>query len=195
MRAQRACLDIASLAWLRSTTPGRNRLPMSRPLETLAHRQMIAALCALLFLLGGALTACSSSGAGALTGTVASIDSASSSFSLTSQQASANASNVTVHVSSQTEFRGALHALADLAVGMLVKVQGTAASNGFTATQVENEDQNDDHGDAAQREEFKGAVGTIHIANASFDLKLADGSNRLVITDAQTEFEGTLHHF
>jgi uncharacterized membrane protein YgcG len=161
----------------------------------LAHRKMIAVLLALVFLLGGALTACSSSGSGALTGTVASIDSASSSFTLTPQQASAHASSVTVHVNPQTEFRGALHSLRDLAVGMLVTVQGTAASSAFTATQVEDQDQNDDHGQEAQRDEFKGGVGLIHIANASFDLKLADGSTRLVSTDAQTEFEGTLHHF
>jgi hypothetical protein len=38
-------------------------------------------------------------------------------------------------------------------------------------------------------------VGVIHLANTAFDLKLVDGSTRLVITDAQTEFEGTLHHF
>jgi uncharacterized membrane protein YgcG len=156
---------------------------------------MTVALFALLFLLGGALTACSSSGSGALTGTVASIDSASSSFTLTPQQATANAASVTVHVNPQTAFRGALHGLSDLAVGMLVKVQGSAASNAFTATQVEDQDQNDDHGKDDQRDEFKGTVGAIHLATPSFDLKLADGSTRLVTTDAQTEFEGTLHQF
>jgi uncharacterized membrane protein YgcG len=162
---------------------------------TLAHRKMTVALFALLFLLGGALTACSSSGSGALTGTVASINSASSSFTLTPQQATANAASVTVHVNPQTAFRGALHGLSDLAVGMLVKVQGSAASNAFTATQVEDQDQNDDHGKDDQRDEFKGTVGAIHLATPSFDLKLADGSTRLVTTDAQTEFEGTLRQF
>jgi len=161
----------------------------------LAHRKMTVALFALLFLLGGALTACSSGGSGALTGRVASIDSANSSFTLTPQQASASASSVTVHVSPQTEFHGALRSLRDLAIGMLVKVQGSAASSAFTATQVEDQDQNDDHGQEGQHEEFKGTVGVIHISNASFDLVLADGSTRLVSTDAQTEFEGTLHHF
>jgi uncharacterized membrane protein YgcG len=156
---------------------------------------MTVALFALLFLLGGALTACSSSGSGALTGTVASVDSAASSFTLTPQQASAGAASITVQVSPQTEFRGALHGLSDLAVGMLVMVQGSAASSAFAATQVEDQDQNDDHGQQGQRDEFKGTVGPIHISNASFDLKLADGSTRLVTTDAQTEFEGTLHHF
>ena len=160
-----------------------------------AHRKMTVALFALLFLLGGALTACSSTGSGTLTGMVASIDSAASNFTLTPQQASANAASVSVHVNSGTEFRGALHSLADLAVGMLVKVQGSAASNALVATQVESEDQNDDHGQDGQRAEFKGAVGVIHLANTSFDLKFVDGSTRLVITDAQTEFEGTLHHF
>jgi uncharacterized membrane protein YgcG len=156
---------------------------------------MSVALFALLFLLGGAVTACSSSGSGALTGTVASIDSSISSFTLTPQQASVTISSVTVHVNPQTEFRGALHGLSDLAVGMLVKVQGSAASSAFTATQVEDQDQNDDHGQQGERDEFKGTVGLIHLANPSFDLKLADGSTRLVTTDAQTEFEGTLHHF
>jgi uncharacterized membrane protein YgcG len=162
---------------------------------TQAHRKMIAALLGLLLLLGGALTACSSSGSGALTGTVASIDSASSSFTLTPQQASATVSSVTVQVSPQTEFHGALHSLRDLAVGMLVKVQGSAASSAFTASQVEDQDQNDDHSQEGQRDEFKGTVGLIHIANDSFDLKFADGSTRLVTTDAQTEFEETLRHF
>jgi hypothetical protein len=156
---------------------------------------MTVALFALLFLLGGALTACSSTGSGTLTGTVASIDSADSSFTLTPQQASANAATMTVRVNSRTEFRGALHGLADLAVGMLVKVQGSAASNALAATQVENEDQIDDHVHDGQQAEFKGTVGVIHLANTSFDLKLVDGSTRLVVTDAQTEFEGTLHHF
>jgi hypothetical protein len=156
---------------------------------------MTVALFALLFLLGGALTACSSSGSGALTGTVASIDSAASSFTLTPQRASANAAIVTVHVNSGTEFRGALHSLADLAVGMLVTVQGSPASNVLAATQVESEDQNDDQGQDGQRAEFKGVVGVIHPANTAFELKLVDGSTRLVITDAQTEFEGTAHHF
>jgi hypothetical protein len=78
---------------------------------------------------------------------------------------------------------------------MLVKVHGSAGSNAFTATQVENEDQNEGHGKDDQRAEFKGTVGLIHLATPSFDLKLTDGSTRLVITDAQTEFEGTLHQF
>jgi len=150
---------------------------------------MMGAIVALLFLLGGALAACSSGGSGTLSGTVASVDSAASSFTLNPKQSSANTANVTVHVDSGTEFRGTLHGLTDLAVGMLVKVQGSAGSNAFTATQVENEDQNED------REEFKGTVGVIHLANAAFDLKLADGSTQLVITDAETEFEGTLHQF
>jgi hypothetical protein len=100
-----------------------------------------------------------------------------------------------VHVNTGTEFHGALHGLTDLVVGMLVKVQGTSGSSAFTATQVENEDQHDERGDDAKREEFKGTVGAIHLANTAFDLKLADGSTRLVTTDAQTEFEGTLHSF
>ena len=168
---------------------------MLRSLSALSRPKMMAALLALLFLLGGALAACSSSGSGTLTGTVASVDSAASSFTLTPQQSSANTANVTVQVNSGTEFHGALHGLADLAVGMLVKVHGAAASKAFTATQVENEDQNDDRGDDAQREEFKGTVNSLDSANTSFELQLADGSTRSVITDAQTEFEGTLHVF
>jgi uncharacterized membrane protein YgcG len=169
--------------------------PMSRSHGAQTHPKMLAAMVALLFLFVVVLAACSSTGSGTLTGTVASIDSAASSFTLTPHQASANAANITVHVNTGTVFRGALHSLADLAVGMLVKVQGSAASNTLAATQVESEDQNDDHGQAGQRAEFKGAVGVIHLANTSFDLQLADGSTHLVVTDAQTEFEGTLHHF
>jgi hypothetical protein len=172
---------------------------MLRSHSALAHKKMMGAIVALLFLLGGVLAACSSSESGSLSGTVASVDSAASSFTLTPQQSSANTASVTVHVNSGTEFRGALHGLADLAVGMLVKVHGSAGSNAFTATQVENEDQNEDqnedHGKDDQRDEFKGTVGLIHLATPSFDLKLADGSTRLVTTDAETEFEGTLHQF
>src|SRR5690349_15018559 len=70
--------------------------PMFGSHGTLAHRKMMAALLGLLFLLGGALAACSSSGSGSLTGSVASIDSAASSFMLNPQQTSANAASVTV---------------------------------------------------------------------------------------------------
>jgi Domain of unknown function (DUF5666) len=172
-------------------------------LLTLAHRKGMTTVLAFLLLMGGGATlaACSSlgSGAGTLQGSVASIDLANASFVVTPQQNSAGLTSVAVRVNSQTEFRGSLDGLADLVVGMLVKVQGSTGSGAFTATQVENEDQhndqNDDQGNDRQRDEFKGAVGLIHIANASFDLKLADGSTRLVTTDAQTEFEGTLHHF
>lgn len=172
---------------------------MISTLLTLAHRKGMTTLLAFLLLLGGGATlaACSSSGSGAaaLQGSVASINIADASFVVTPQQNSAGLTSVTVRVNPQTEFRGALHSLADLVVGMQVKVQGPTGSNSFTATQVENEDQNDDHGKDSQRDEFKGTVGLIHISNASFDLKFADGSTRLVTTDAQTEFEGTLHHF
>jgi hypothetical protein len=156
-------------------------------------------LLAFLLLLGGGATlaACSSfgSGATALQGSVASIDIANASFAVTPQQHSAGLTSVTVRVNPQTEFRGALHGLTDLVVGMRVKVQGLAESANFTATQVENEDQNDDHGNDRQHDEFKGTVDSIDSANTSFDLTLADGSTRQVITDAQTEFEGSLHRF
>jgi small nuclear ribonucleoprotein (snRNP)-like protein len=168
---------------------------MSRLQSAQVSRKMMGAIVALLFLLGGVLAACSSSGSGTLTGTVASVDSAASSFTLNPQQPSASATSVTVHVNTGTKFRGALHGLADLAVGLLVKVQGTAGSNAFAATQVENEDQNEDDGNDDQREEFKGTVNSFDSPNASFELQLADGSTRSVITDAQTEFEGTLHAF
>src|SRR5262249_7666042 len=135
-----------ALAWLSTTLSERKGEPLLRSRGALAHHKMTVALFALLFLLGGVLAACSSSGSGALTGTVASIDTAASSFTLTPQQASTSVSSVTVHVNPQTEFRGALHGLSDLAIGMLVKVQGSAASSAFTATQVEDQDQNDDHG-------------------------------------------------
>jgi cytoskeletal protein CcmA (bactofilin family) len=195
LRARRASQKIWALASLATTDSERKGAPLLLSRGALAHRKMTVALFALLFLLGGALTACSSSGSGALTGTVASIDSAASSFTLTPEQASANATTVTVRVNSGTAFRGALHSLSDLAVGMVVKVQGSAASSAFSATQVEDQDQNDDHGRDGQHDEFKGTAGTIDSATTSFDLTLADGSKRHVTTDAQTEFEGTLHSF
>jgi Domain of unknown function (DUF5666) len=168
-------------------------------LLTLAHRKgMMMRLAFLLLLSGGAtLAACSSfgSGAAALQGSVASIDITNASFVVTPQQNSAGLTNVTVQVNPQTEFRGALHGLADLVVGMQVKVQGSAKSANFTATQVENEDQNDDHGNDRQRDEFKGTVDSIDSSNSSFGLTLADGSTEQVITDAQTEFAGSLHRF
>jgi len=175
---------------------------LSSTLLTLAHRKGIATLLALLLLVGGGATlaACSSigSGAGTLQGRVASIDLGNASFVVTPQQNSAGLTSVSVRVNAQTEFRGALHGLADLVVGMLVKVQGSSGSSGstaFTAAQVENDEQNDDHGADGQREEFKGTVDSINSSSASFGLKLAEGSTRQVITNAQTAFEGTLHGF
>jgi small nuclear ribonucleoprotein (snRNP)-like protein len=172
---------------------------LSSTLLTLAHRKGIATLLGLLLLMGGGATlaACSSigSGAGTLQGRVASIDLGNASFVVTPQQNSAGLTSVSVRVNTQTEFRGALHGLADLVVGMLVKVQGSSGSTAFTAAQVENDEQNDDRGADGQREEFKGTVDSINSSSASFGLKLADGSTRQVITNAQTAFEGTLHSF
>jgi small nuclear ribonucleoprotein (snRNP)-like protein len=172
---------------------------LSSTLLTLAHRKGIATLLALLLLMGGGATlaACSSigSGAGTLQGSVASIDLGNASFVVTPQQNSAGLTSVTVRVNAQTEFRGALHGLADLVVGMLVKVQGSSGSTAFTAAQVENDEQNNDRGTDGQGEEFKGTVGSVDGSSASFGLKLADGSTRQVITNAQTAFEGTLHSF
>lgn len=70
----------------------------------------------------------------AIAGTVASVDTGSSSFTVKL----ADGTTKTVTVSSSTEFEGSAHHLADLKAGMRVAVQGTSQSNGtIAAAQVE----------------------------------------------------------
>jgi cytochrome c-type biogenesis protein CcmE len=170
-------------------------------LIALVHSRIAVALFAVLFLGGSgmALAACGTNGD--LRGTIASIDSVAASFVLTPQQPSGGASSLTVTVSPHTAFRGALHSFADLKTGMLVTVQGAGQSSAatLTADQIESDDgaqdQQDDHDGTQQRSDFSGTVGAINSSRSSFELKLADGSAKTVVTNAQTEFEGILHSF
>lgn len=180
---------------------------MPRRLSAITHAKISVALFVLLLVAGNAifLSACSTTGGG-LQGTVASVDLVTSTFLLTPPQNSAGVTSLTVSVSPQTAFHGALHRLSDLNAGMAVSVQGaaTTSSRVLVASEVEDENEPNDQGndrsgsasgngrDAA---ELKGTVGTIDSARTSFALQFSDGTSKTVTVSAQTEFEGSLHSF
>ncbi len=167
---------------------------MSNTPATLAHliqRKVAVGLLVALLLCGSILALASCGSSAELHGTITSLNAAASSFVVTPQQNSADVTSLTVTVSPQTEFRGALHRFADLTVGMLVKVQGTAQTSTatFAATEIEDEHEADNH----EGTQFKGTVESVDSAHASFVLKFADGTSKTVTVSAQTEFEGGLH--
>lgn len=151
---------------------------------------------------GAASNAAASSG---LRGVVASVNVASFSFVLMAPRSGASAGNagaasVTVSVSPQTTFRGALHSLADLQTGMTVTVQGAVNASGgtLTATEVDDQPENNDandHADAAGDDngsELDGAVNSVDMAGSSFMLLLAGGALKTITVSSATEFEGGL---
>lgn len=179
---------------------------MSAKLVRWAKTRNTLALCALLLVVsaGMGLSACAAGGAtsanaadGGLAGVVASVNVAASSFVLTPQQQNAGGLSLTVNVNPQTEFRGMLHSLADLKIGMAVRVQGAANASTSTLVATEIEDQEDNAAGTAtpsqEVSEFKGTVVSIDAAHATFVLKLADNATRTVTTSPQTEFEGGVH--
>jgi len=172
---------------------------MSNTLISLARSRVAVALFALLLLCGGAVALASCGTNAGLRGAIASIDTAGSSFVLTPRPAAGGPSGVTVTITPQTEFRGALRGFSDLTVGMQVSVQGAAqgGTNTLTATEIEDqrEDAAGDKNGAQDGDQFKGTVDSTDAVHAAFGLKLADGTIKTVTTSSQTEFEGTLHRF
>lgn len=175
----------------------------TRPIVT--HTKFAIALFALLLVAGSGLFLAGCGASGGLKGTVASVDLAHSTFVLTPPENSAGITSLTVNVGSQTEFRGALHTLADLKAGMAVSVQGTAntSSGVLVANEVQDENEANDQGngtpgaagDGQDAAELKGTVGTIDSTSSSFALLFSDGTSKTVTVSPQTEFEGSLHRF
>lgn len=178
---------------------------MSKRFHTTTHNRSSFLLAALLLMgiLGLALSACSTSSAsGGLKGLVASVDVANAAFVLTPLQNTTPTTSLTIHVTPHTQFRGALHNLVDLTVGMVVSVQGAAnASSGLVASEVEDEpeanDQEHERAGAAgviqQEAKLKGTVGRVDTAQASFVLLFSDGTSKTITVSAQTAFEGKPH--
>jgi hypothetical protein len=178
---------------------------MSKRFHTTAYNRISITLATLLVLgiLSLALSACSTSNtSGGLKGLVASVDVAHAAFVLTPLQSATNPTSLTIHISPATQYRGALHRLADLTAGMVVSVQGAAnASSGLVASEVEDEPEANDQeheragaeGAIQQEAELKGTVGSVDSTQASFVLLFSDGTRKTVTVSAQTEFEGNLH--
>jgi len=98
-------------------------------------------------------------------------------------------STMTVTTSDKTVFDGGLTKLADLKTGASVEVKGAKQSDGsIAASRVHGEDAADNE----NKNEFEatGTVTSIDSTNASFVLKMADGSSVTVTTSATTEFNG-----
>ena len=169
------------------------------PAPHLAYRKLVSGLFLAFLLLSGAIALASCGTTAGVQGTIASVNAAASNFVVSAQQNNAGVSSVTVTVSLQTEFRGALRAFTDLRVGMHVKVSGTAQSgaSAFAASEVEDEheanNQDDQHNGDQDASQFKGTVGSVNSAQSSFTLSLTDGATKTVTVSAQTEFEGGLH--
>jgi hypothetical protein len=147
-----------------------------------------------------ALAACSTSAgqtSGGLRGTVASINVVTSTFVLTPQHLATGATSLKVSVSPQTQFHGALHSIADLAVGMLVSIQGTAHTSTGAIVASEVEEQHEAGGqvqqDQRETDELEGTIDSVASGQSAFVLKLADGTLKTIRVSNQTEFEGSLH--
>ncbi|HST90472.1 MAG TPA: DUF5666 domain-containing protein [Ktedonobacterales bacterium] len=120
-------------------------------------------------------------------GSVASVNTSGSSFVLTLS----DKSTVTVTTSDKTVFDGGLTKLADLKTDASVEVKGAKQSDGsIAATRVHGEDAADNENENANEFEATGTVTSIDTTNASFVLKMADGSSLTVTTAATTEFNG-----
>jgi Domain of unknown function (DUF5666) len=118
-------------------------------------------------------------------GAVASVNTGGSSFVLTLS----DKSTVTVTTSDKTVFDGGLTKLGDLKTGAPVEVKGAKQSDGsIAASRVHGEDAADNENE--NEFEATGTVTSIDTTNASFVLKMADGSSVTVTTSATTEFNG-----
>jgi cytochrome c-type biogenesis protein CcmE len=170
---------------------------MFSTLAPLAKTRIALALFALLIVVGAGLSLAACATSAGVKGAVASVDLAHSRFVLALQPASTGVTSLTVHVSPQTEFRGALHGLADLQIGMEVSVQGMAPTSGGTleATEVQDQPEHDanDQGDQHDAAAFTGTVQSVDSAHSSFVLALSGGTQKIVTVSAETEFKGGLH--
>jgi len=120
-------------------------------------------------------------------GSVASVNTSGSSFVLTLS----DKSTVTVTTSDKTVFDGGLTKLADLKTSASVEVKGAKKSDGsIAASRVHGEDAADNENENKNEFEATGTVSSIDTTNASFVLKMADGSSLTVTTAAATEFNG-----
>ena len=120
-------------------------------------------------------------------GSVASVNTSGSSFVLTLS----DKSTVTVTTSDKTVFDGGLTKLADLKTSASVEVKGAKKSDGsIAASRVHGEDAADNENENKNEFEATGTVSSIDTTNASFVLKMADGSSLTVTTAATTEFNG-----
>jgi uncharacterized protein DUF5666 len=98
-------------------------------------------------------------------------------------------STVTVTTSDKTVFDGGLTKLADLKTGAAVEVKGAKQSDGsIAASRVHGEDAADNENE--NEFEATGTVTSIDSTNASFVLKMSDGSSLTVTTSATTQFDG-----
>jgi uncharacterized protein DUF5666 len=175
---------------------------MARTYATQA-RTSIATMLLGVLLVGAslvALAACSTRAgqpSGGLRGSVASINVVTSTFVLTPQHPAAGTASLTVSISPQTQFHGALHGITDLAVGMLVTIQGTThtSTGAIVASAVEEQHEAEGQVQQNQREtdELKGTIDAVASGQSAFVLKLADGTLKTIIVSNQTEFEGSLH--
>jgi hypothetical protein len=120
-------------------------------------------------------------------GTVSSIDSGHTSFTLTPE----HEAPVSVVVNAQTEFEGGLRDFSSLKVGLHVEVSGTRQTDGsLLATKVEEQDENDDQNDDRNERELNGTIVSIDVTTSTFVLKLSDGSSTTIAVSATTEFDG-----
>lgn len=100
-------------------------------------------------------------------------------------------STMTVTTSDKTVFDGGLTKLADLKTGASVEVKGAKQSDGsIAASRVHGEDAADNENENENEFEATGTVSSIDTTNASFVLKMADGSSLTVTTATTTEFNG-----
>jgi hypothetical protein len=125
-------------------------------------------------------------------GTVGSVNSAQSTFTL----GLVDDTTKTVAVSSQTEFEGGLHSLADLTQGQHVSVKEVLQADGsIAASSVEAENEDENEPEDANEVEVTGTIAALNSGASSFVITLAGGAMRTVVTNAHTEFDGGIHGF
>ncbi|HEX9068902.1 MAG TPA: DUF5666 domain-containing protein [Ktedonobacterales bacterium] len=121
-------------------------------------------------------------------GTVGAITSSRSSFELKLTDGSIK----TVVTNAQTEFEGILHSFSDLKTGQQVSLAGNLQADGtISAARVEAENEND--AEDANGLELMGTIATVDTTHSSFVIKLPNGATKVVIVNAQTEFDGGFH--
>jgi hypothetical protein len=122
-------------------------------------------------------------------GTVSSINSGHSSFTLTPE----HGADVTVVANAQTEFEGGLSDFTALKVGLHVEVTGTKQPDGsLLATKVEGQNESANNNQINNQDEngLSGTVMTIEVTDSSFVLKLSDSTTKTIEVSANTEFDG-----